>query len=202
MAAPHRGKPCHTDRVMTNRAADDRVSPVVRRPPLVVVFVAILVIAFGELGGAVLSQLRPATTRWAAARIAANPRVHGLTGSPEYDDTVREQTVFATEAGLSFFHTHAEGTGLVLFFAATLVASVVRPRALRGVLYTLLTVGALFPLGYLVYAFAVLQLGRETGIEIAETWVLTPLGASAIVGLIGLAVVLARREPAAAPGGR
>ena len=69
-------------------------------------------------------------------------------------------------------------------------------------LYALLTVGALFPLGYLVYAVAVLQLGRETGIEIAETWVLTPLGASAIVGLIGLAVVLARREPAAAPGGR
>src|SRR5216110_2983901 len=139
-----------------------------------------------------------------AGRPRASPPIHRCTASParRNDDTVREQTVFATEAGLSFFHTHAEGTGLVLFFAATLVASVVRPRALRGVLYALLTVGALFPLGYLVYAFAVLQLGRETGIEIAETWVLTPLGASAIVGLIGLAVVLARREPAAAPGGR
>jgi hypothetical protein len=186
---------------MTNRSAGDRVSPVVRRPPLVVVFVAILVIALGELGGAVLSQLRPATARWAAARITANPQVHGLTGSAEYDDTVREQTVFATEAGLSFFHTHAEGTGLVLFFAATVVASVVRRRALRGLLYALLTVGAVFPLGYLVYAFAVLQLGRETGIEIAETWVLTPLGASAIVGLSVLAIVLARRAPVTAPGG-
>ncbi len=104
------------------------------RPPLIVVFVAIVVITLGELGGAVLSQLRPATARWAAARIAANPTVHGLTGSAEYDDAVRERTVFATEAGLSFFHTHAEGTGLVLFFAATLVASVVRPRAVRAAL--------------------------------------------------------------------
>ena len=168
-------------------------SAVVGRPPLVVVLVAILVIALGELGGAVLSQLRPATARWAAARIAANPSVHGLTGSAEYDDTIRERTVFATEAGLSFFHTHAEGTGLVLFFAATLVASVVRRRAARAALYTLLTVGALFPLGYLVYAVAVLQLGRDSGIELAETWVLTPLGSAAIVGLVGLGVALTRR---------
>ena len=163
------------------------------RPPLIVVFVAIVVIALGELGGAVLSQLRPATARWAAARIAANPTVHGLTGSAEYDDTVRERTVFATEAGLSFFHTHAEGTGLVLFFAATLVASVVRWRAARATLYTLLTLGALFPLGYLVYALAVLSLGRDSGIELAETWVLTPLGSAAIAGLVGLALALARR---------
>jgi hypothetical protein len=160
-----------------------------------VVFVAIVVITLGELGGAVLSQLRPATARWAAARIAANPTVHGLTGSAEYDDAVRERTVFATEAGLSFFHTHAEGTGLVLFFAATLVASVVRPRAARAALYALLALGALFPLGYLVYALAVLGLGRDSGIELAETWVLTPLGSAAIAGLIGLvlALALARR---------
>lgn len=163
------------------------------RPPLIVVFVAIVVVTLGELGGAVLSQLRPATARWAAARIAANPTVHGLTGSAEYDDTVRERTVFATEAGLSFFHTHAEGTGLVLFFASTLVASVVRWRAARATLYALLTVGALFPVGYLVYAFAVLSVGRDSGIELAETWVLTPLGSAAIAGLIGLALVLARR---------
>jgi len=165
----------------------------VGRPPLIVVFVAIVVIALGELGGAVLSQLRPATARWAAARIAANPSVHGLTGSAEYDDTVRERTVLATEAGLSFFHTHAEGTGLVLFFAATLVASVVRPRAARAALYALLTLGALFPLGYLVYALAVRRLGRDSGIELAETWILTPLGSAAIAGLIGLVLALARR---------
>jgi hypothetical protein len=165
----------------------------VARPPLVVVFVAVLVIALGELGGAVLSQLRPATARYAAARVAANPQAHGLTGSAEYDETIRDQAVFATEAGLSFFHTHAEGTGLVLFFAATLVASVVRHRGLRGALYALLTVGALFPLGYLVYAFAVLWLGRDAGVGLAETWVLTPLGSAEILGLLGLAAVLARR---------
>jgi len=165
----------------------------VKRPPLAVVLLAVLVIALGELGGALLSRLRPATARWAAARVMANPITHGLAGSAEYDDDVRDRTVFAVEAGLSFFHTHAEGMGLVLFFASALVASLVRGRQARAVLYTLLATGALFPLGYLAYALAVLELGRDSGIELAEAWVLTPLGLAAIAGLLGLAISLARR---------
>jgi hypothetical protein len=165
----------------------------VSRPPLLVVFIAVLVITLGELGGAAMSQLRPATARLATARIAANAPAHGLTGTAEYDDAVRERAVFLAEAGLSFFHVHAEGMGLVLFFASTLAASVVRSRAVRRVLYTLLTAGALFPLGYLVYSLAVVELGRDDGVALAETWLLTPLGMAAIAGLIGLAAALARR---------
>lgn len=166
------------------------------RPPLLVVLVAVLVIALGEMGGATLSQLRPATSRWAAARITANAPAHGLSGTAEYDDAVRERAVFTVEAGLSFFHVHAEGMGLVLFFASTLVATVVRSRVARRVLYVLLTLGALFPLGYLAYAVAVVELGRDDGVALAETWVLSPLGLAAIAGLIGLAIALARPSEA------
>ena len=166
------------------------MSGTVRRPPLVVVFVALLVIALGETGGAAMSQLRPQIQRYSAARIAANPQVHGFSGSPEYDDEVRDRAVYSAEAGLSFFHLHAEGLGLVLFFASTLVASAVRWRRARAVLYLLLTLGGLFPLGYLVYGAAVLEAGRDVGTELAERWILTPLGSSAIAGLLGLALAL------------
>jgi hypothetical protein len=165
----------------------------VRRPPLVVVLVAVGVIALGETGGAAMSQLKPAIDRYAAARIAANAGAHGFSGSAEYDDEVRERAVFAAEAGLSFFHLHAEGVGLVLFFASTLVASTVPWRRARGALYLLLTLGGLFPLGYLVYGAAILEVGRDAGIELAERWVLTPLGLSAIAGLLGLLVAARRR---------
>src|SRR5260370_12478483 len=106
-----------------------------------------------------MAQLRGPTERWAAARVAANARAHGLSGSVEYDDEVRAHAVYGAEAGLSFFHTHAEGVGLILFFASTLVASALPwPRARRA-LPLLLAPGACFPLGYLVYRFAVLSLG-------------------------------------------
>jgi hypothetical protein len=73
-----------------------------------------------------------------------------------------------------------------------LVASVVPGRGARGALHALLTAGALFPLGYLAYTVLVLEAGREAGVEIAERYVLTPLGSMAIAGLIGLALMLVR----------
>ena len=152
-------------------------------------------IALGETGGAAMSRFRPQIERYAGARVAANAQAHGLSGAPEYDEAVRDRAVFSVEAGLSFFHTHAEGVGLILFFASTLVASAVPWRRVRAAFYWALASGALFPLGYLVYAAAVLEAGRDAGTELAERWVLTPLGSAAILGLVGLAVVLAFRKP-------
>ncbi|HKB26493.1 MAG TPA: hypothetical protein VKG64_15765 [Methylomirabilota bacterium] len=148
-----------------------------------------------------MSQLRGPTERWAAARVAANARAHGLSGSVEYDDEVRARAVYGAEAGLSFFHTHAEGVGLILFFASTLVASAVPWRRARGALHLLLALGACFPLGYLVYGVAVLELGRDAGIELAETWILTPLGSVMILGLLALALVLSVRSRTAPEAG-
>ena len=152
-------------------------------------------LALGETGGAVTSWFRPHIERYAAARVAQNAQAHGLSGSAEYDAEVRDRAVFSVEAGLSFFHTHAEGVGLILFFTSTLVASLVPRRRARAALYLALTAGGLFPLGYLVYGAAVLEAGRDTGIELAERWVLTPLGSAAIVGLVGLALALVIRRP-------
>lgn len=169
-----------------------------RRPPLLVIFIAVAVIALGEASGAVIGALRPAVARWAAAQVTARPQVHGLTGSADYDDEVRDRAIFAAEAGLSFLHTHAEGMGLVAFSASTLVASVVGTRRIRALLYLLLSAAALFPVGYLAYAVAAVTRGRDDGIALAETWVLTPLGIAAILGLAGLTLALMRRPASSA----
>src|SRR5215471_13250377 len=153
-----------------------RVNDIVMKcPPVFVVFVAVLSIALGETAGAVMSRFRPQIASYARARIAANPQTHGLAGSAEYDADVTSRTVYVTEAGLSFFHTHAQGLGPVVLFAATVTATAVPWRRARGVLYVLLSVGSLFPLGYLVYSLAALELGRDAGVELAERSVLTPL---------------------------
>ncbi len=141
-----------------------------------------------------MSQGKAGTERWAAARVAANAAAHGVSGSAEYDDEVRARAVYSAEAGLSFFHTHAEGLGLILFFTSTVVASAVPWRRARALLWGLLGLGSLFPLGYLVYGVAALELGRDTGIALAETWILTPLGSATLAGVLGLAVALAARR--------
>jgi hypothetical protein len=161
-----------------------------RRPPLGVVFVGLVLIALGETAGAVMSQLRPQIVDYARARVAANPLAHGLAGSAEYDAEVTARAVYATEAGLSFFHTHAQGLGPLVILAGTVAASTIRWRLARGAVAALLGLGGLFPLGYLAYSIAVLEHGRDAGIEMAERYVLTPLGSAAIVGLLALALLM------------
>ncbi|HSF01601.1 MAG TPA: hypothetical protein VLA62_01235, partial [Solirubrobacterales bacterium] len=102
------------------------------------------------------------------------------------------RAVFTAEAGLSFFHTHAEGLGPLLLLVGTLVATLVPGRRTRGLLHALLAVGGVFPLGYLVYSLASLELGRDAGVALAERYVLTPLGSAVILGLLGLLAALVR----------
>lgn len=171
-----------------------------RRPPLLLVLVAVAMMALGATAGAVMGGLQPETEQYARARIADNAAEHGLIGAAEYDDEVVARAVFTAEAGLSFFHTHAEGLGPLLLLVGTLVATLVPGRRTRGVLHALLIVGGLFPLGYLVYAFATLELGRDAGVMLAERYVLTPLGTAVILGLLGLLAALVwavRRDLAA-----
>ena len=128
--------------------------------------------------------------------MAANASAHGLAGSAEYDAEVTARALYTVEAGLSFFHTHAEGLGPVILLGSTVAATVVPWRRARGLLHGGFAVGGLFPLGYLVYAFAVLERGRDTGVEMAERFVLAPLGGlvlASLVILVGALAVRARR---------
>ena len=175
--------------MITFRALETRA---VRRPPLPLIFVAIAMLALGETASPFLSGLRPAVERYARSRVAANAPAHGLTGAAEYDDAIRDRAVFTAEAGLSFFHTHAGGLAPLVLLTGTIVASVVPGAVARGLLQALLTVGALFPLGCLVYAVAALEMGRDAGVALAESYVLTPLGSAAILALVALAWALSR----------
>ena len=163
-----------------------------RRPPLPLILLAIAMLALGVTVSPFLSGLRPAVERYARARIAANAPAHGLTGSVEYDDEIRGRAIFTAEAGLSFVHTHAGGLAPVIVLAGTLVAAVVRGAAVRRLLYVLLGAGALFPLGYLAYALAALELGRDEGVTLVQRSVLAPLGSAAILALVLLAWALGR----------
>lgn len=172
------------------------------RPPLLVTFLAVLLIALATAGGAVMSAFRFPIQRYATERILAAPETHNLSGSRAYDLDAAGEIVFTIEAGLSFFHTHGEGMGLVLLFAATAVSHLVRRRGLRNGLNTILGLSFLFPIGYLAYSFFTLLYGKDKGITLAEDWLLIPFGSSAILGLViasgtaAFALVNKRRAPA------
>jgi hypothetical protein len=69
------------------------------------VLVGLVVIALGETAGAVISSCAR-DRRWRKAR-RRESRAPRPRGSAEYDAEVTARAVYAAEAGLSFFHTHA-----------------------------------------------------------------------------------------------
>lgn len=177
-----------------------------RRPPFVLILLSVLLLALGTTGGAVMSLLRPQIQRASAQRIFAAREVHNLSGSWEYDAEVVQDIVFTVEAGLSFFHTHGEGMGVVLLFAATAVASLVARPRLRAALHWLLGLSFLFPIGYIAYSALVLFYGKDTGIRLAEQLLLIPFASSAVLGLAlllaaaGVLLVKGRRPDATRAG--
>jgi hypothetical protein len=175
-----------------------------RRPPSILTFLSVLLLALGTAGGAGMSLLRPQIQRASTERIFATPEVHSLSGSQAYDAEVVEGIVFTIEAGLSFFHTHGEGMGVVLLFATIAVASLVRRRWVAALLHWLLGLSFLFPIGYLVYSVLVLLLGKDAGILLAEETLLIPFGSAAIVGLgllVGALLLSGRSGRVAAEAG-
>ena len=134
--------------------------------------------------------------RWARARVVANPPAHGsqrlgrVRRGGHRPGRVRRRGGAVVPP-----HARRGRPGDVLRLARSWPAWCAA-RAPAARLYLLLAVGALFPLGYLIYALAVLEAGRDAGMALAERWVLTPLGSAAIVGLLGLAAALVRRRRA------
>jgi hypothetical protein len=182
------------------------------RPPLLVTFLAVLLIALATAGGAVMSAFRLPIQRYATERILAAPETHNLSGSRAYDLDAAGEIVFTIEAGLSFFHTHGEGMGVVLLFASTAVSYLVRRRGFRNGVNTILGLSFLFPIGYLAYSLFTLVYGKDNGITLAEEWLLIPFGSAAILGLViasgtaAFALVKRRRDTpeiagVAKPGG-
>lgn len=64
-----------------------------RRPPLALTFLSILLLALGTTGGAVMSLLRPQIQQASAESIFAAPQVHYLSGSRGYDAEVVQDIV-------------------------------------------------------------------------------------------------------------
>ena len=154
-----------------------------KRPPLLVTFLAVFLIALATTGGAVMSAFRLPIQRSATEWILAAREIHNLSGSRQYDIDVVNEIVFTVEAGLSFFHTHGEGMGVVLLLASTVVSTLIARRRLRDGLNAVIGLSFLFPIGYLAYSAFILLFGKDRGVTLAEQWLLIPFGSSAILGL-------------------
>jgi len=169
-----------------------------RQPPPIITLAAVLLWLLGSLGGIGMTVLTPQIRQVSRMWIMDRERVHMLVGAVDYDAPIVNDLIFLVEAGLSFFHTHAEGMGLLALALGTVVSTCFGRGRLRAALLTLVGLAAIFPVGYALYSALIPLMGRDRGIGLAETLVLIPFGSAMILALGVSGIVLfvrAARRP-------
>ena len=154
-----------------------------RLPPIPVLLVGVVLIACAEVGGGSMVQWKLELTRWARGVMLARPQVHGLVGVRDVDEQILDEALVKFDAGLRLFHLHAEGLGTVIIVTSMVATSVVGHAALRRAIVAMITAGALYPLGYLLWSALIPFQGIERGKAVAEWTVWIPFGGAAIVAM-------------------
>ena len=173
------------------RATDGEVW---RRPPVITLLTAILLIATAEVGGASMVRFKLELTRWARSAILARPVTHGLVGVRDVDEGIIDELLVKFDAALRLFHLHGEGMGLVIIATTMTAATLVRSDGARRAIVALLTVGgAGYPVGYLLWGALIPFDGVERGKTLAEWLVWIPFGGAAIVAVWWLTALLGLR---------
>ena len=165
-----------------------------QRPPIVVLFVAVALIACAEGGGGAMVRFKTDLGRWVRSVMVTHAATHGLVGVRDVDEQILDEALVKFDAGLRLFHMHAEGMGLVIIATTTIAASLVAAPRARTAILTLLTVGgAGYPLGYLVWSVLIPYQGIERGKALAEWLCWIPFGSATIVAMWWLAGVIGMR---------
>jgi hypothetical protein len=153
-----------------------------RRPPLLTLVAAILLIACAEVGGASMARFKLELARGARAIMLSRPAVHGLVGVRDVDEQIIDEALVKFDAGLRLFHLHAEGMGLVIIATTMSAATLVQSARARRAIILLLTVGgAVYPFGYLLWSALIPYYGIQAGKTMAEWGVWIPFGGATIV---------------------
>jgi hypothetical protein len=157
-----------------------------RKPPIWAVGAGLFLMALGASAGASL-VFQGWFYDFARQRVVERPQVHGLTGITAVDEPRITEVVEQSNRSFRMLHVHGLGVGLLILVASTAVAQLTAPDPLRTWLTVLVTLGALYPPGWLLfgalipfYGFALLRAPIEYGIFL-------PFGGAAIVGLWGTA---------------
>jgi hypothetical protein len=157
------------------------------KPPIWSVTAAMLLLALGATaGGSLVFQDR----FYAFARpiVRARPAVHGLTDVPAIDEAKITEAVEQSNRAFRMLHVHGLGVGVLILVAATAAAQLPVPRWARGSLTILITLGALYPPGWLLFGLLIPFYGFDALRAPIEYGVFLPFGGAAIVGLWGTGV--------------
>jgi hypothetical protein len=160
------------------------------RPPVYAMAASLLLFAAGALSGFVLSSFQDVFYAAARREIIRRPEVHGFAGTEVIDQGRIAEVADQANTALRLLHTHALGLSALILLATLLIVNLpIKPRW-QSLLSALVSLGAIYPLGWALLAWLIPITGIEPLRNIMEWFFFIPFGGSLIFGLLGAVVLL------------
>jgi len=161
------------------------MSETLRRPPRYALVASLFMLALGGTVGALLVSFQD--TLYAAARraIIKRPEIHGFAGSEAIDQGRIVEVADQANAALRLLHTHSLGIGIFILVATVAIANLPLSPRQQSLCCALVSLGAIYPLGWAVMAWLIPVMGVDALRAPIEWMFFVPFGGALILGLLG-----------------
>jgi hypothetical protein len=152
------------------------------RPPTYALVVSLFSFALGALVGLMLASFQD--TIYAAVRleIIKRPEVHGFAGTEIIDQARIAEIADQSNAALRLLHSHTLGIGTLIMLATLGIVNLPIPARFQSLFCILISLGAVYPLGYAVMAWLIPVVGVDALRAPVEMIFFVPFGAALMLG--------------------
>lgn len=166
-------------------------------PPAVVLAASLFLLGMGASTGGALVRLQDWFYTYARLEVVKRPEVHGFAGAEVIDEQKITEVVEQSNRSFRMLHVHSLGVGFLILIVGVAIANLPVGAGFKRVLTALVTLGALYPPGWLLFGVLIPFYGFKALRSPIEYGIMLPFGGAAIVGVwgtfLGYLLVLWRR---------
>ena len=159
------------------------MNEVLRRPPTIALLASLCMFAIGASTGGLLVRYQDALYDLARREVVKRPEIHGFAGAEVIDQARIAEVVEQSNNALRMLHVHGLGVGMLILLVALTIVNLPLPARAQRVLCVLVSLGALYPPGWLVLGWLIPTWGVAR-LRAPVEWVFfVPFGGAVILAI-------------------
>jgi hypothetical protein len=156
-----------------------------RRPPTIALIASLCMFALGSSMGGLLIRFQDGLYDSARREVVKRPDVHGFAGVEVIDEARIAEIVEQSNNALRMLHVHGLGLGMLILLVSLSIVNLPIPEPLKQGLCVLVSLGALYPPGWLALGWLIPTWGLARLRGPVEWMFFVPFGGAAILAIWG-----------------
>jgi len=159
------------------------MSDALRRPPTIALVASLCLFAIGASTGGLLVRYQDTLYDVAKREVVKRPEIHGFAGAEVIDEARIAEVVEQANNALRMLHVHGLGVGMLILLVALAIVNLPLPARAQRALCILVSLGALYPPGWLVLGWLIPTWGVARLRSPVEWVFFVPFGGAVIVAI-------------------